>query len=127
MSESTATDCTFKVSKRSTPSQLVSSDSDSDIDAYDPSCPRSRGNKKLHPRRLLQDTSRDLTPNHSELRFPTRKAAKTTNYNEDDDDLFEDDEDAVQTWTTVDLKPGIDIVLDHRLRDDVGKQHRNAH
>ena len=110
------------VSKQSTPPQEISSDADSDIDDYGPVPTRARANKKLQPRRLLHDTSRDPTPNHSELRFPTRKAAKTTNYNEDDDDPFEDEEDvANQTKWITDTTPGIDIVLEHVLRDDLGK------
>lgn len=121
--EFTTADCiVFKVSQPSTSSQSVASDSDSDIDPYSSSRHRIRGNKKLQPRQFLKDASQDLTPNHSELRIPTRKAAKTTNYNEDDEDPFEDDEDmGVQSWIIEDETPGIDIVLDHRLRDDTGK------
>ena len=59
-----------------------------------------------------------MTPNHSELRFPTRRAAKTTNYNEEDDDPFEDEEDvAAQAYWPEDTTPAIDVVLEHRLRD----------
>ena len=119
----TADRIVFKVSQPSTSLQSASSESDSDIDPYGPSHSRIRGNKKLQPRRFLKDSSHDLTSNHSELRIPTRKAAKTTNYNEDDEDPFEDDEDmGVQSWIIEDESPGIDIVLDHRLRDDIGKR-----
>ena len=91
-------------------------DSDSDIDAYGGS---RRAAAKKHHRRLQQST-RDTTPAHGEVRFSTRKAAKVSNYNEDDDDMFEDDADMMpQSWIYVDevTSPAIDTVLNHRLRE----------
>ena len=118
------TDCIYIVSKRSSLSHVTSPDSDSDIEAYGAPRPRSRGNKKLQQRRLLVDATRDQTPTHSEVRFSTRKAAKATNYNEDDNDPFEEDEDLVSQsyWAaTEDTSPAVDIVLEHRPREGVGE------
>lgn len=68
--------------------------------------------------------AQDLTPNQAELRFPTRKAAKISNYKEDDDDIFEDEEDTVTAayWANgpEDDTPAIDAVLQHRLREGTG-------
>ena len=33
----------------------------------------------------------------------------------------------VQSWIIEDETPGIDIVLDHRLRDDIGKRYSAKH
>ena len=47
-----------------------------------------------------------------------------SNYNEDDDDMFDDEADMVpQTyWTTMeDNVPAIDAVLNHRLREDTSQ------
>ena len=99
------------------------------MEAYGTARPRSRGNKKLHQRRLLVDATRDDTPSHSEIRFSTRKATKATNYNEDDNDPFEEEDQIVAQDYYIaaeDTTPGIDIVLEHRIPgqqpdDDVGK------
>ena len=95
------------------------SDSDSDIDAYGGS--RRAAAKKQH--RRLQQSTRDTTPAHGEVRFSTRKAAKVSNYNEDDDDLFDED-DMQPQWTYVeeDTSPSIHVVLNHRLREEQGKE-----
>ena len=95
------------------------SDSDSDIDAYGGS--RRAAAKKQH--RRLQQSTRDTTPAHGEVRFSTRKAAKISNYNEDDDDLFDDDDMQPQSWTYVeDTSPAIDVVLNHRSREENVKE-----
>ena len=66
----------------------------------------------------MVDATRDHTPSHSELRFSTRKATKATNYNEDDNDPFEeDDQSYAQEYyiAAEDITPGIDIVLEHQV------------
>lgn len=66
--------------------------------------------------------AREITPNQGEVRFSTRRAAKVSNYNEDNDDLFEDEEDVLTPnyWATAGevSAPAIDVVLGHRLRHD---------
>ena len=96
-------------------------DSDSDIDAYGGS--RRAAAKKQH--RRLQQPTRDTTPAHGEVRFSTRKAAKISNYNEDDDDMFDDEADLMpQSWRYVeeDTSPAIDVVLNHRLRKGTSEE-----
>ena len=108
-------------SKQNTPSAQSPSDSESDIDAYGGS--RRAAAKKNH-RRSVQPT-RDITPAHGEVRFSTRKAAKVSNYNEEDDDMFDDEADMVpQGYWTVGPEenvPAIDAVLNHRLREDTSQ------
>lgn len=62
---------------------------------------------------------------HGEIRFSTRKAAKVSTYNEDDDDMFNEDEDELTPnyWAAGpdESLPAIDVVLDHRLRDDTSE------
>jgi chromodomain-helicase-DNA-binding protein 1 len=66
-----------------------------------------------------------------EVRFSTRRAAKVTNYNEDDelDEFVEDEEEGMHTsyaYAEDESIGGIDVVLDHRPRDGVGKLMPNA-
>lgn len=116
------------VSKQSSLSPESLSDSGSALN--NSSAPRSRanGHKKLHQRRHLQ-VGRDLTPSQGEVRFSTRKAAKVSNYNEDDDDMFEDEEEILTPayWATGQDEnvPAIDAILNHRLRDDTGSSEVN--
>ena len=109
-------------SRHNTPSAQSPSESESDIDAYGGS--RRAAPKKTH-RRSVQPT-RDITPAHGEVRFSTRKAAKVSNYNEDDDDMFDDEADMVPQGYWVagpdENVPAIDAVLDHRLRKDTSQQ-----
>ena len=44
-----------------------------------------------------------------------------SNYNEDDDDPFDEEDMQPQSWTYVDedTSPAIDVVLNHRLREDI--------
>ena len=111
------------VSKHNTPSAQSPSESESDIDDYGGS---RRAAAKRTNRRSVQPT-RDITPAHGEVRFSTRKAAKVSNYNEDDDDMFDDEADMVaqEYWTAGpdENVPAIDAVLNHRLRNDTGQQY----
>ena len=107
--------------KQHTPSARSLSDSESDIDAYG-SSRRALAARKQH-RRSLQP-ARDTTPAHAEVRFSTRKAAKVSNYNEDDDDMFDDEADLLPQGyyaTAEEIVPGIDVVLNHRLREDASQ------
>lgn len=113
-------------SKQHTPSAQSPSDSESDIDGYGGS--RRAVAAKKQQRRSLQP-ARDITPAHGEVRFSTRKAAKVSNYNEDDDDMFDDEADMMpqNNWdvSPEENVPAIDAVLNHRLRDDTSKLARS--
>ncbi|RMZ88561.1 hypothetical protein DV736_g4214, partial [Chaetothyriales sp. CBS 134916] len=106
-------------SKQPSPSSDLASDSDSD--AYGGRKARLSKKQKL---RILQ-AANGLTPSHAELRFSTRRSAKVSTYNEDDedDDMFgENDADVLtpNNWVNEeDTRPAIDIVLNHRLRSHV--------
>ena len=86
---------------------------------------RGRTFAKKHRQRLQAATSGRDTPNLSEVRFSTRRAAKVTTYNEDDDlGLSEEDTENLTPnyWTYVDdTSPAIDSVLNHRLKDGTGQ------
>ena len=59
----------------------------------------------------------------SEVRFSSRRAAKVTNYAEEED-LGLSDEDTEMTpnyYYTEDAGPAIDLVLNHRVKEGVGK------
>lgn len=106
------------VSKQPTPSGQSRTESESDVDAY------GRSRRRLHTkkqRRLFQPANQ-LSSSHGEVRFSTRKAAKVSTYNEDDDDMFDEEEDMLTPnyWPTGqdENMPAIDVVLDHRLRED---------
>ena len=52
-----------------------------------------------------------------------------SNYNEDDDDMFDDEADMLPQayYTTAeDNSPGIDAVLNHRLRADTGRSSNTS-
>lgn len=108
-------------SKQATPVVGFPSDSDGDSDAYGGR--RAKLSKKQR-RRILQ-SAESLTPQHAELRFSTRRAAKVSTYNEDeDDDMFDEDDPETLTpnyWVNgeEDNSPAIDIVLNHRLKADI--------
>ena len=58
------------------------------------------------------------------MRFSTRKAAKVSNYNEDDEDMFEEDDAEMLTpnyWTTTadENIAAIDAILNHRIRQHI--------
>ncbi len=107
-------------SKQPTPILNSPSPSNSDEGAYGGR--RGKLTKKQKHRFLH---SANLTPSHAEVRFSTRRSAKVSNYNEDDDDdMFLEDNDpdnlTPNYWVgEEDNSPAIDIVLNHRLRADV--------
>ena len=116
--------CPSIASKQPTPSARSSSDSESEEDAYGGSRHRTLTVKKSQQRRILQSASEPVNT-HGEVRFSTRKAAKVSNYNEDDEDPFDDEENILTPgyWVTAPEEdtPAIDVVLNHRLREDRSK------
>lgn len=99
-----------------------SSRSESEDDTYGGQ--RGRTFRKKH-RQLLQTAAsgRD-TPNLSEVRFSTRRAAKVATYNEEDDlGLSEEDTENMTPnyYYTEDAGPAIDQVLNHRLKEGAGE------
>lgn len=113
-------------SKQHTPVVDSRSDSDDDSDAYGGR--RAKMSKKQR-RKLLQSAD-SLTPQHAEIRFSTRRAAKVSTYNEDeDDDMFEEDDENMTPnyWVNgqEDNSPAIDIVLNHQLKADVTTPSRS--
>ncbi|EME50139.1 hypothetical protein DOTSEDRAFT_68860 [Dothistroma septosporum NZE10] len=83
---------------------------------------RGRTFAKKHRQKMQAIASGSGTPQLSEVRFSSRRAAKVTNYNEAEDDLGLSEEDTEATpahYTYVeDNTPAIDIVLNHRLKED---------
>lgn len=80
-----------------------------------------RTKTKRRRRRLVHDSPGPA----AEVRFSTRKAARVTNYNEDDDDDFEEPiaQPGEAGYVYQEEEPdigGIDVVLDHRPREGVG-------
>ncbi|KAI9819916.1 MAG: hypothetical protein M1827_006486 [Pycnora praestabilis] len=116
-----------KSSKHPTPTIQTPSDSESsEADVYGGA--RSRGLSKKQRRRQLQSGAA-LAPTHAEVRFSTRRAAgKVSNYNEDDDDMFNEEESEMLTpnyyaaGNEEDVS-GIDAILNHRLKDDISKDN----
>lgn len=108
-------------SKQATPMNGSGGDSDNDSDNY--GGVRARLTKKQ--RRRFMESGGNLAPSHAEVRFSTRKAAKVSNYNEeDDDDFFDQAESEMMTpnyWPAgqEDSRPAIDIVLNHRMKEDI--------
>jgi chromodomain-helicase-DNA-binding protein 1 len=110
-------------SKVATPTIQTPSSSQSESDDYGV---RNRGHGKKK-RRRPQEGHDSLIPSHAEVRFSTRRAGKVATYNEDDDDIFEEEADMLTPnyWVSgdaEDLSPGIDVVLNHRLKDGAGKR-----
>lgn len=108
-------------SKQATPTNGSVGHSDNDSDNYGGA--RARLTKKQ--RRRFLESGGNLAPSHAEVRFSTRKAAKISNYNEDDDDdIFDQAESEMMTpnyWPAgqEDTRPAIDIVLNHRLKEAI--------
>ncbi|KAI5800115.1 SNF2 family N-terminal domain-containing protein [Geopyxis carbonaria] len=105
-----------KSSKRPTPvTDYVSSDEGSE-DEYG-----SRRPTKSRKNGRLKQVQEPLAPS-TELRFSTRRAAKVTNYNEDEDDFEEEDDPSAQLYVYQDEEPdvgGIDCILDHRVKEGI--------
>ncbi|KAF2765047.1 hypothetical protein EJ03DRAFT_280835 [Teratosphaeria nubilosa] len=90
-----------------------------------------RGRTFAKKQRQLMASGRG-TPQLSEVRFSTRRAAKVTNYNEDDNlGLSDEDEDTEMTpayhYVQEDEGPAIDIVLNHRLKDGADATNPDKH
>ncbi|KAK5085011.1 ATP-dependent DNA helicase Hrp3 [Lithohypha guttulata] len=107
-------------SKQQTPNIDSATDASQDSDEYGG---RHKKLTKKQKRRFL-DSSAGLSPAHAEVRFSTRRANKVSNYNEDDEDPFAEEESEMLTpnyWATApeDNTPAIDTVLNHRLKADV--------
>ncbi|KAL8948551.1 MAG: hypothetical protein Q9222_005273 [Ikaeria aurantiellina] len=105
------------------PSTSASSqvDSESELDSSKRSRPQAAITKK-NRRRLIQGGAAQL-PLHADVRFSTRQAAKVSNYNEDDEDMF-DEEEVGYDWVTPEdgSIPQVDVILKHRLREDTSKE-----
>ncbi|CAK4032372.1 related to transcriptional regulator CHD1 [Lecanosticta acicola] len=83
---------------------------------------RGRSFAKKQRQKLQSMTSGSGTPQLSEVRFSTRRAAKVTNYNEDDNfDLSDEDTENMTpnywTYAEEDNSPAIDVVLNHRVKE----------
>jgi hypothetical protein len=112
-------------SNQATPVHM-STNSDSDSDGY-VGAKKNAPTKKQKQRQLLIANGR-LPPSQAEVRFSSRRSKQVTNYNEDEEDPFVEDEDENMTpnyWATTveDAGPTIDKILDHRPADESGKPH----
>ncbi|KAL9580649.1 MAG: hypothetical protein Q9212_004368 [Teloschistes hypoglaucus] len=113
-----------RIAASSQGSKPVSSSTQSDADSAlepefsKPSRPRLSAPKKRQ--RRLQQSTVATPPPHADVRFSTRQAAKVSNYNEDNDDMFDDEEDIQYEWVTAPdgYIPQVDQILKHRLRED---------
>ena len=104
-------------------SEPSASEAESEDDIYGGQ--RGRTFAKKHRQKLKAIASGGDTPNLSAVRFSSRRAAKTANYNEDDDlGISEEDTENMTPnyWAYAeDSGPAIDQVLNHKLKDGVGK------
>ena len=112
----------------SRPQSSLEDDSDED-DVYGGQ--RGRSFAKMHRRKRQEMASDHDAPPYGEVRFSTRRAAKVTNYNEDDDlDLSEEDTDNLTpnygNYTEHEL-PGIDEVLNYRQKEGVEPDTEDKH
>ncbi|KAI9674782.1 MAG: hypothetical protein M1817_001686 [Caeruleum heppii] len=110
-----------RATKTSTPAVRYTSSSSSESDTYGGSRQRSLSHKK---KRRHLEVANNLVPSHAEVRFSTRRAAKPTNYNEDDEAPFTEEEAETLTpnyWAASadETVPGIDAVLNHRLKESI--------
>ena len=113
--------CYDLASKQPSSSTQSRSNSGTDSDDYG----ARRRNVPVKKQRGHLQVASDSTPSHAELRFSTRKAAKVSNYNEDDDDnMFEDDTEMLTPnyWAAEQDEniQAIDVVLNHKPRDGIG-------
>ncbi|KAF2866719.1 P-loop containing nucleoside triphosphate hydrolase protein [Massariosphaeria phaeospora] len=98
-----------------------SAGSESDSEGY-VNARKNIPSKKERQRRLLVAEGR-LPPSHAEVRFSSRRSKQVTNYNEEEEeDPFEEDEDAMASnyWadTVEETGPIIEKILDHRAKPD---------
>ncbi|OCL09033.1 chromo domain-containing protein 1 [Glonium stellatum] len=119
-----------KASHQPTPALASTAESDSDSDTYVGA--RRNVPTKKQRQRQLQVAAGLLPPSRAEVRFSTRRNRPVANYNEDDEDMFDDDESELTTpnyWGAAaeDNSPAIDIVLDHRPKENSGLDPRNPH
>ncbi|GIZ40898.1 hypothetical protein CKM354_000421900 [Cercospora kikuchii] len=113
-------------------SRAATSDvSDSDQDTYGGQ--RGRTFAKKHRQKMQDIASGSGTPNLGEVRFSSRRAAKVTTYNEDENfDEFEEDDTENLTpnyWTYAeeDNTPAIDAILNHRVIEGVETELPDKH
>ncbi|KAI9797596.1 MAG: hypothetical protein M1833_005379 [Piccolia ochrophora] len=104
----------------------VPSSSESDSDAYGNR--RRRNVLKQKRRRPQNDSSDNLLPAHAEVRFSTRRAGKVTNYNEDDNSPFSEEDSEMLTpnyWPTgvEENVAAIDAVLKYRVKEGFDPEH----
>jgi len=108
-------------SKRPSPAAVNYLSTDDDDSGYEYGTKRKAKTQKKKRRRVVDFDE------PAELRFSTRRAAKITSYNEDDDDFEENEEEGdaqggyVYQEEEEASTTGIDVVLDHRPREGVGK------
>ncbi|KAH8730976.1 P-loop containing nucleoside triphosphate hydrolase protein [Phaeosphaeriaceae sp. PMI808] len=93
--------------------------SDSESDGY-VNAKKNIPSRKERQRQLLVAEGR-LPPSQAEVRFSARRTAQVTNYNEEAEDSFEEEEDDMTPnyWANPeeDVGPIIDKILDHRPKD----------
>jgi chromodomain-helicase-DNA-binding protein 1 len=96
--------------------------SDSESDGY-VNAKKNIPTRKERQRQLLVAEGR-LPPSQAEVRFSARRTAQRTNYNEDGEDSFEEEEDETTPnyWAVAeeDAGPIIDKILDHRPKEGSG-------
>ncbi|WPG99478.1 chromodomain helicase hrp3 [Acrodontium crateriforme] len=92
---------------------------------------RGRTFAKKHRQKLQAGNSGRGTPQLSEVRFSTRKAAKVTSYNDDDDELGLSDDDTEMTpayyYVEEDNSPAVDAILNHRLKENADATDPDKH
>ncbi|GAM87744.1 hypothetical protein ANO11243_057710 [Dothideomycetidae sp. 11243] len=93
---------------------------------------RGREFAKRHRKLKAAAASSRDSPSLVDIRFSTRRAAKVSNYNEEDDDMFEEDDADNMTpnhWVTAaeDTGPAIDVVLNHRVKQEVESPASDKH
>ncbi|KAF2722676.1 SNF2 family DNA-dependent chromodomain-containing ATPase [Polychaeton citri CBS 116435] len=92
---------------------------------------KGRAFAKQQRKKLQATASGRATPQLDPVRFSTRRAAKVTNYNEDDElDLSEEDTEGTTPayyYVEEDNSPAIDIVLNHRLKEDANPNDPQKH
>lgn len=99
--------------------------SESDQDTYGGQ--RGRTFAKKHRQKLQGVASGSGTPQLGEVRFSSRRAAKVSTYNEDENfDNFEEEDDTENvtpnywTYAEEDNTPAIDAILNHRVIEGIG-------